>query len=153
MPLPIFELIIFVPFVSFVAQTNQQEIGCDETLPERKGRNCAGRCVIERRCAAMTRSARVYLLAKKQRTENGGWWHSRQRRRPMPQLAFSLRSLRSLHEQILATPSLAGRTLLSASILSTIMLKTIEQHLKTGQQVGVLSTTIDILSGNQRFVN
>ena len=39
-------------------------VGCDQTLSERKGRNHAGRCVIERRCAAMTQSARFFCRAK-----------------------------------------------------------------------------------------
>ena len=38
--------------------------GCDQTLSERKGRNRADRCVIERRCAAMTQSARIFVGPK-----------------------------------------------------------------------------------------
>ena len=33
-------------------------------MSERKGRNRAGRCVIERYCAAMTQSARIFCRAK-----------------------------------------------------------------------------------------
>jgi hypothetical protein len=38
----------------------------------------------------------LVLSGQKQWTENGGLWRSRQRRRPMPQPQFSLRSLRSV---------------------------------------------------------
>ena len=39
-------------------------IGCGQTLSERKGRNRMSRCVILRRCAAMTQSASVFCGPK-----------------------------------------------------------------------------------------
>ncbi len=56
-----------------------ERLGCDQTLSERKGRNRADRCVIERRCAAMTQSARIFCRAKSSGLKNGGLWHSRRR--------------------------------------------------------------------------
>ena len=41
--------------------------GCDHILSERKRRNFAGRCVIARRSAAMTRSASAFWVAKTRR--------------------------------------------------------------------------------------
>ena len=55
---------------------------------ERKGRNCAGRCVIARRFAAMTRSTRAVFGLQNPSDRNGGLWHSRQGRRTMPQPPF-----------------------------------------------------------------
>ena len=63
--------------------------GCDQTLSECKGRNRADRCVIERRCAAMTQSARIVCRAKSSGLKMAACGHSRQRRRPMPQSLFS----------------------------------------------------------------
>lgn len=56
------------------------------TLSERKIRNRMGRCVILRRCAAMTQSTSVFCGAK-----NSGL-----KMAAMPQTLFSLRSLRSV---------------------------------------------------------
>ena len=42
---------------------------CDQTLSEREGRNRAGRCVIARRSAAMTRSARALSMCQNHLTE------------------------------------------------------------------------------------